>query len=673
MPVWCWHLFLGLELGFSLLIAGGNIWWAILIFLPFSLLALLFGIASLRLRYLVIPWLERIQQSFSQLKEKQQGVSSWQRELIMGRIPEIERTVTLNEDEEKFLAKETNQLCQRWRRILAKDPRGEISPQLLDFIAAQGFSRLRLSKSAGGRNFSRAAVASVLTRLASCDIRLAQLIMRLNGGLALERYGTGSQQRKYLPLIKRSFVYSLDEREVDGVYGVIAEGAYRNKEQLGIDIHWEGNSFNPPDFIAMVELVIPCYDTNDLLDGKIHICLLLPSELLRERKNKGRRIFVPLHQVVAINNKEVIPFIRSERAVGSLVLSYAGVLNLSYQASSGAAALKSLGEEVELSALAGLGHQLNSLAELKELSLQLVHQGEVVTERDLQGNINQIVARAAMFGIGLSANQPQLGKTLLTIAPGRPLSMELISAVQLHEHWQEIYTKRTSEPEELDQLLMKLGAHCCRHLFRGFLYGIGALVFPSNLHRKQVHLLLAFGLTMDAILIHRIGFNASFPQCNKAWQAICAVIAINQKVKEEWKDSISVGQKEIMALLTELPPVVCFLLKWTLFPLGKNYTRRTSAEDALLAEALMVPSQEREDRFRDLDKKGGANQQAEELLKLAWVVRGIYADLKEKELHRPWELDELDWYKDLYDQKQINENDMNTMRDFYIKAKAFIG
>jgi len=671
LPVWCWLLFLGLDLALSLLIAGGNIWWAMLIFLPFFLLALLFGIASLRLRYLVVPWLERIQRVLSQLKKEKFLPSSWQRDLIMGRMPEIERTVTLNGDEEKFLAKETSQLCQRWRRIVAKDPRGEISSQLLAFISAQGFSRLRLSKAAGGRNFSRAAVASILTRLASCDVRLAQLIMRLNGGLALERYGTGSQQRK--SLMKQSFVYSLSEQEINGVYGVISEGVYRNREQLGIDLYWKENLFNPPDFVSVIELVIPFYDTNGLLEDndQTHICLLLPSELLKERKGRGERIFVSLNQIVAIKNKEVVPFIRSERAVYSLVLSYAGLLNLGYQASAGAAALRSLGEEVNLSALAGLGHELGSLAELKELGLQLVHQGERITEQDLQGNINQIVARAAMFGIGLSSSQPQLGNRLLTITPA-PLSlMELSSVIQLHEYWQEIRNNLTGEPEELDKLLMKLGAHCCRNLFRCFLYGIGSLISSSSLHRKQVHLMLAFGLTMDMVLIHKISFMTSFPQCGKVWQAIYAVIAINQKAKEEWKDSISMAQEEIINLLTELHPVVYFLLRWTIFPLGKNYTRRTSAEDVLLAEALMVPSQEREDRFRDLDKQEEANKQAEELLKLAWVVRGIYAGLKEKKLYRPQELDELSWYKDLRDQKYISENDMNIMQDFYTKAKAY--
>ncbi len=677
LPVWCWQLLLGLGLGLSLLAAGANIWWAVLIFLPFFLVALLFGMTSLRLRYLVVPWLERIQRALSQLKEEKASPPSWQRDLMMGRMPEIERTITLNGDEEKFLAKETVQLCQRWRRILAKDPKGEITSQLLAFISAQGFNRLRLSKAAGGRNFSRAAVASILTRLASCDERLAQLIMRLNGGLTLERYGTGSQKRK--SLMKQSFIYSLSEQEVSGVYGVIAEGLYRNKEQPGIDLHWEDNLFYLPDFVSVIELVIPFYNTNGLLEAndQTHICLLLPSELLREwiksRKPSGEKIFVPLNQIVAMKNEAVIPFIRSERSVYSLVLSYAGLLNLSYQASAGAASLRSLGEEVDLAALAGLSNELASLAELRELGLQLVHQGERITEQDLQGSINQIVARASMFGIGLSSSQPRLGSRLLTIAPARPSSMKLGSAVQLHEYWQEIRNNLTGEPEELDKLFMKIGAHCCRSLFRCFLYGIGSLISPSNLHRKQIHLVLAFGLVMDAVLIHRIGFRAYSSLSGKAWQAIYAVIAINQKAKEEWKDSISMAQEEIINLLAELPPVVRFLLKWTIFPLGKNYTRRTSAEDAILAEALMVPSQEREDRFRDLDSQGDANKQAEELLKLAWVVRTIYADLKEKNLHRPWELDELSWYRDLYDQKHISESDMNSMQDFYTRAKAFIG
>lgn len=673
LPVWCWPLLLGLTMILSLLLGGVNPWWAGFLSLPFLLTALIVGANSWRLRLITVPWLERIEVSLSQLEGKTlYSPLSWRRELIMGRLPEVERTMTLNQDEESFLAQETVQLCRKWQQALTKDPRGEISPQLLDFIATQGFNKLRLSKSGGGRSFSRAAVASVLTRLASCDTRLAQLIARLNGGLTLERYGSGSQQRKYLPLMsdKQFFVYRLSEQEMDGAYGVVCEDVYRNKEQLGIRLHLEEALFNLPDFTSLAEVVIPFYDPDNLLEdnGQTHICLLLATEWLKKHK-KG---FVPLNQALAIRNKAVIPFIRNETAVYSLVSSYAGLLNLAHKASAGVAALRCLGEEVDLAALAGLEYELASLAELRELSLQLAHQGEAVTEQDLQGNVNRIVSRAAMFGIRLSASQPQLSKSLLTISPARRRPITLGSVVQLHNDWREIANSLGDEQGKLDRLLMRLGARCWRSLFRCFFYGFSSLFYRNSLYRKQVHLALAFGLTMDATLINSIVFTAPFVRCDKAWEAIYTVMAVNRSEKQDWKNTIATAQEEVINLLTGLHPAARFLLCWAMFPLGKNYTRRTSTEDAQLAERLMVPSREREEMFRDINKQAGAHQEAEELLKLAWLVKDIYTGLREKNFHRPWRMTELDWYQDLHDQRHINANDMKIMRDFYLKARAFL-
>ena len=686
LPAWSWLLMLGLGMMLSLWIAGGGYFWFFVLSFPLLALALVIGIPAARMRLITVPWAERIRQSLQELEAVPE--TTWQQNLMMGRLPKVEKTPRLNQDEEDFLETETAALCQQWRK--ARQKKAGVSPDLLRFLAEKGFNRLRLSDAYEGKNFSLAAVSSILTKLATCDMELAQLVAHLDGGSAIERYGSGSQQRKYLPLIaaENYFIYRLDEGEIKTkeIYGIVCEGTHRKRAQLGLQLHWR--DLELPPFVNLIQLVVPFYDPQKLLetpetDERNYVCLLLSPELLKEQKNKT--IFVPMSQALAMKNEEVIPALSREIVTHSLALACGYLLNLTHQASAGAAALSRLDNSIDSSALAGLAYELTCLQRVEELSLQLLKQGEKITESDLNGITSHSLSRTTMFTTGLSANQRRLSRMPPPLFCGSSSPLQLKGAISMHKHWREMVENINQQGKE-DEILNKLLAHYGRSILRccslGISWGWIAKPHPDlsdNRLRRVTHLRLALNLTMDMILFNAIMFMRPLPQCDGAWQSFLVMLALAREEtgaveEEEWKTAVSLSQQEIVRLLSSLalPPFLRLLLRWTIFPWGRNYSARTEEEDASLATGLMVPSQERETLFRLMDKHSADYQDAQELLKLSWLVRDIYAAIKEKKLTRPWSMDELSWYKDLCKSKHISAKDVQIMSDFYSRAMTFL-
>ena len=109
--------------------------------------------------------------------------------------------VTLTDEEQSFLANETEELCglvDDFKVLEDKD----FSDEVWRFMRRQGFFALKIPKEWGGKGFSTHATAAVLVKLGthSMDGGVTVAVPNsLGPGELLLRYGTPEQQRYFLP------------------------------------------------------------------------------------------------------------------------------------------------------------------------------------------------------------------------------------------------------------------------------------------------------------------------------------------------------------------------------------------------------------------------------------------------------------------------------------------
>ncbi|MEC5215360.1 acyl-CoA dehydrogenase [Actimicrobium sp. GrIS 1.19] len=103
--------------------------------------------------------------------------------------------------EQAFLADQVPTLC-RMLDDFAIDEAGDLPPEVWQYLRAQGFFGMIIPRAFGGLEFSHAAHAEVVTRIASVNIAAAVTVMvpnSLGPSELLLRYGTDEQKNYYLP------------------------------------------------------------------------------------------------------------------------------------------------------------------------------------------------------------------------------------------------------------------------------------------------------------------------------------------------------------------------------------------------------------------------------------------------------------------------------------------
>ena len=727
LPIWGWTLLLGLALELALLISAASMLWHILAVTIMVGITVIFVIPALHLRWVYEPWLERVQESLGRMNFSLLPPIPWQEKVILGFMAESNKedrsdkddrgdkndrgnkddkgdkddkkntdrkASSLRPQEMDFLMEDCVALCQLWNAEIIKEEfrldSSVLSPRLLRFLAARGFNRLELNPEYGGKNFSLHAMTAVLTKLACCDMRLAELIASFNNGLGttVEKYGSSYQSKKYLSALatEESFIYKLGEAETraKGGYGVVCKAKYHNRSQLGLQLHWRYANPCVPSMINWVGLIIPCYDPDRLLDeAQPELCILLPRELLKKTK-QGTQLcdgFVPLSFV--LGNRSSISFLRNAEIPFSLAHGTAYLLRLTHRLSAVLAARQWLGPSAPLSSLAALGYELSALLSARELCLWNMERNRE-EGRMMDALVKASISRATLWGIRSLGSfdgmelQPEIsGKSLWTLQ----------ACLSEHSHWRAIVGEYAAEEkqnkeEERNNAVSRLFAHYAQSLLRcfalGLTWGWTARDPQTQMLRRLRHITAAFGLVMDMLLVDALVLMRPFPRCDRAWHSFYLLLALTQSgnpvAEDGWKTALHLCQYELKRLLVNRPGNWFFTncLNWTVFPWGRNYDRPSVVEERSLAEKLMIPSQERQDLFEIMDTQARSFVAGEEMIKLAWLVKDIYADLRAKSLRRPWSSGELEWYKELCVEQQISPQDLKIMNRFYKQAMLFL-
>lgn len=230
------------------------------------------------------------------------GTTWWEQTLFQG-SPDWEALLdmppaTLSQEEQDFLNRETEQLCQLvsdWEVQRSAD----LNPEVWEFIKAHGFFGMIIPKEYGGLEFSATAHSAVITKLASRSSVLAVTVMvpnSLGPAELLMKYGLEEQKARYLPNLASgteipcfaltSLQAGSDASSVED-FGVVCEGEFEGQRCLGLRLNWSKRYITLAPVASLIGLAIKVFDPNQLLDkDKFHgqkdlgiTCVLVPAHL----------------------------------------------------------------------------------------------------------------------------------------------------------------------------------------------------------------------------------------------------------------------------------------------------------------------------------------------------------------------------------------------------------
>lgn len=674
LPAWGWILLMGVGMELALLMSGGSFLWHILVIVCISIVIVVFVVPMFYGPWVREPWMKRVYESFARLKILPMSSISWQENALLG-IREEQEDAPSDSHNMDDVMKDCAALCQLW---MTQKKKGQADPlaaaQLRAFIVKKGFNRLELSEDYEGRNLSPSAMTNILTKLACFDRELASLIASLNGGVAasIEKYGTSYQKKKYLePLMTdESFIYRYQQTEAR-IYGVVCRGKYRGRTQLGVRLHQCSDTI--PAIATLAGMRVSCYDPQGLLgeNAPLDLCVLVPRDLFKKDKQQFKigNNFIPMSLIL---DKGVS--VLKENAVSStLAYGIAYILRLTHKLSAVIAARQWIGLSANMTSLAALGYELSALRSLADARDSPL--GEEGEGRWINALVRSGINRANVLGLRELGQWNQMnwqlersGEDLLPICISR------------HSYWRVVLDEYMSDSKE--EGVSHLFAHYIRAFLRCFGLGLSwgwiARDPRTQLERRLAHITAAFGMVMNILIMDTLFFMRPFPRCDRAWQSFYLLLTMarcqHPPAEEGWKTALHLCQYEINRLLMNRQgnPFLKALVNWIVFPWGRNYDRPTAAEERDLAERLIIPSQYRQDLFISMNMEDEDVAVDEEMIKLAWLVKDIYGDLRDKGLQRPWSSSELDWYKELCAERRIKPQDLKIMTKFYQQAQLLL-
>ncbi len=220
----------------------------------------------------------------------------WEGELFQGR-PNWEKLhaypkPTLTEEENAFLAKQVQTLCQLiddWQLTLDAD----LSKEVWDYIKQERFFSMIIPKEYGGLGFSALMQSTVVTTIATRSLSAAVVVMvpnSLGPGELLLHYGTDEQRNHYLPRLARTeeipcFALTSTEGGSDAGAmpdrGVICKGMHEGKEVMGIRLNFDKRYITLAPVATLVGLALKLVDPDHLIGNKEELgitCVLLPAD-----------------------------------------------------------------------------------------------------------------------------------------------------------------------------------------------------------------------------------------------------------------------------------------------------------------------------------------------------------------------------------------------------------
>ena len=302
----------------------------------FGFLALVFGVRPLR-RTLVSSWLMRLiapllpRMGDTERIALEAGTVWWDGDLFSG-DPDWRKLLAfkirdLSEAERAFLDGPVEELCAmvtEWEVV----QRGDLSPEVWEFIKRHRFFGMIIPEEYGGLGFSAAAHSAVVTKLASRSVTTAVTVMvpnSLGPAELLHRYGTEEQKSRYLPRLATGeeipcFALTGPEAGSDAAatqsVGTVCRGTYRGEDVLGMRLNWRKRYITLGPVATVIGLAFRLRDPDGLLGQEEDLgitCALIPADApgieigarhdpmgvpFQIGPNWGRDVFVPVAFII---------------------------------------------------------------------------------------------------------------------------------------------------------------------------------------------------------------------------------------------------------------------------------------------------------------------------------------------------------------------------------------
>jgi acyl-CoA dehydrogenase len=314
-PAGLWKGFLGL------LVAG--IW--------------LLNVRPLRKALVTRPFMRaylRLLPSVSQTEKEalEAGTVWWDGELFTG-APRWQKLLAakpprLSPAESAFLEGPCEELCHMLDEWHITHERGDLPPEVWEFLKSRGFFAMIIPKKYGGLEFSAYAHSCVLAKIASRSPTASSTVAvpnSLGPAELLNHYGTEEQKNYYLPRLARGdevpcFALTGPRAGSDASSipdtGIVCRGIWEGREVLGLRLNFSKRYITLAPVATVIGLAFRMFDPEHLLGEKTDIgitCALIPRELagisigrrhfplnipFQNGPVYGKDVFVPLECII---------------------------------------------------------------------------------------------------------------------------------------------------------------------------------------------------------------------------------------------------------------------------------------------------------------------------------------------------------------------------------------
>jgi acyl-CoA dehydrogenase len=315
----------------------GHIAWKAFLWVLWSGLAFL-NLKPLRKTF-VTRWIFRVfrralpNMSSTEREALEAGTVWWDGELFTGN-PNWPKLVSakapqLNAEERAFLDGPCEDLCRMIDDFDTTHRRGDLSPQVWDYLKSKGFFAMIIPKKYGGLEFSAYAHSCVLIKIASRSVTASSTVAvpnSLGPAELLLHYGTEEQKNHYLPRLARGedvpcFALTGPRAGSDAAAlpdtGIVCRGLYQGREIIGLKLNFSKRYITLAPIATVVGLAFRLFDPDKLLGGDKTdygiTCALIPrgtAGVTIGRRHfplnvpfqngpiQGRDVFVPLDVII---------------------------------------------------------------------------------------------------------------------------------------------------------------------------------------------------------------------------------------------------------------------------------------------------------------------------------------------------------------------------------------
>ena len=269
------------------------------------------------------------------------GTVWWDGELFTGN-PDWRRLQSaappkLSAEEQAFLDGPCESLCRMLDDFDITHRRGDLPPEVWEFIRRERFFAMIIPRRYGGLEFSTYAHSCVLVKLAARSVTCASTVAvpnSLGPAELLLHYGTEEQKNHYLPRLAQGLeipCFALTGPRVGSDAaglpdtGVVCRGSYEGREIIGLKLNFSKRYITLAPIATVVGLAFRMLDPDRLIGQQVDIgitCALIPRDT--PGLSIGRRHF-PLNipfQNGPLHGVDV--FVPLECIIGGLKMAGAG-------------------------------------------------------------------------------------------------------------------------------------------------------------------------------------------------------------------------------------------------------------------------------------------------------------------------------------------------------------